>query len=114
MADVTPIRADIAIAKPKRKRREPRGTGPKIDVKAMDRALNDQICALFEAMAIVRLAARQAERGSSDDNGPVLSLGEATDVWTALDGAHKLMGRIADRLASSETMLSEEVSRGEY
>jgi hypothetical protein len=113
--NVTPIRSDIATAaEPKRKRREPRGSGPKIDVEAMDTALNEQRGALFEAMGIVRLAARQAERGSSDDNDRVLSLGEATDVWTALEGAHKLLGRIADRLQSSEMMLADEVPRAEY
>jgi hypothetical protein len=85
--------------------------GPKIDVETMDTAINEQRGALFEAMGIVRLAARQAERG---DAGRGLSLGEATDVWTALEGAHKLLSRIADRLESSETMLSAEVPRGEY
>lgn len=89
MADVTPIRTDIAL-----------------DVKAMDTALNEQCCALFEAMGIVRLAARQAQRCSEAGGREVSHRGESTDVWTALDGAHKLLSRIADRLESTETMLS--------
>jgi hypothetical protein len=111
--NVTLIRSDIATAaEPKRKRREPRGSGPKIDA-AMDTALNKQRGALFEAMGIVRLATRRAQR-SGDDDGRELSLGEAPDVWTAIEGAHKLLGRIADRLESSDAMLADEVARAEY
>jgi hypothetical protein len=95
MSDVTPIR-------------------PTIDVAAMDTALNEQCCALYEAMAIVRLAARQAQSRCHVGDRKVSHLGEETDVWTALDGAHKLLGLIADRLESSETMLADEVPHGNY
>jgi hypothetical protein len=106
MADVTPIRADVPVpGAPKRKRRAPRG--PRISVDVMDEALNEQRAVLFQAMGIIRMARNAIQGRSSYEHA-------ATDAWTALDAAYERLCSIADRLEDSETMLADEVTRGDY
>ncbi len=76
----------------------------KISVNAMDRALNSQREKLFQAMGIVRLATRAAQSGSENDGS--ISVADAVDVWTALDGAYALLDRVACKLQDTETMLN--------
>jgi hypothetical protein len=95
MAEITDIRTSMPL---------------KIDTETVDRALNAQACDLFEAMAIVRLASRQAAR-CADGSGDLYERG---DIWAALNGAHKLLGLVADRLESTEMLLATEVPRGKY
>jgi hypothetical protein len=100
MSEVTPIRPDVSFSDaPKRKRRSPRTSGPKISVEAVDTALNDQCCDLYEAMGIVALAtdAIRNEDGKS-----------VTNAWAALDGAYKLLKNVVGRLQTSETLLAQE------
>jgi hypothetical protein len=105
MSDVTSIRPDVEVPAPKK--RKPRGTrGPKIDEKAMEAAFIEQRAVLFQAMGIVRMASETIRE-------PYHAKAH-TDAWTALGGAYALMGLVADRLQDSETMLAEEVSRGDY
>jgi hypothetical protein len=106
MSEVTPIRPDVAIPSPSmRKRRVRRAPGPKVSVESMDAALNDQRAKLFEAMGIVRLAIRAAQRGSGNDGS--VAMVDAVDIWTALNGAYALFDRVAGKLQDSETMLAE-------
>jgi hypothetical protein len=79
---------------------------PTVSVEAMDTALNSQRCDLFQVMGIVRMASdavREPRRGQRS----------LQDAWAALDGAYELLTRISDRLQDCETMLVEEVARGE-
>jgi hypothetical protein len=102
-ADVTPIRPDVKVPAPKGPRRSPRGSGPRVPVKAMDEALLDQRIALFQAMGIVRLASATLRNSAI-----------GADEWTALDGAHAILSTVADRLECTETMLADDVPRGNY
>jgi len=74
--------------------------------KAMNTALIELRHKLFQAMGIVRMAAFTIQE-------PGYAKAE-TDAWTSLDGAYDLLCRVADRLASTETVLLGEVPRGEY
>jgi hypothetical protein len=78
-----------------------------VPVNAIDSALNEQRANLFQAMGIVRMAIDTIRE-------PALGERSITAAWTALDGAYTLLSKVADRLQDSETMLSKEVSRGEY
>jgi hypothetical protein len=73
----------------------------------MDKALNSVRGTLFQAMGIVRMATETIRGGSAYPRAD-------TDAWTALEGAHEILSRIADRLETSETMLADEVPHGEY
>jgi hypothetical protein len=90
-ANVRPIKAAKANASQERR---------------MDSALNDVRGTLFQAMGIVRMASN-AIREPIDDKAE-------TDAWTALEGAHEILCRVADRLQSVETILADEVPHGEY
>jgi hypothetical protein len=71
----------------------------------MDQALIDVRGTLFQAMSIVRMAARAAEDDPDAD----------VDVWVSLDAAHEILSRVADRLQDSESLLADEVlPHGEY
>jgi hypothetical protein len=98
MSEVTPIRPDIPIPAPKRKR-APRISGPKISVEALDSARHDLCGTLYEAMGIIALAtdAIRDEDGNSES---------VTNAWTALDGAYKLLNNVVGRLDSTETLLA--------
>jgi hypothetical protein len=104
MSEVTPIRPDVKVPAPKRKR-APRTSGPKVSVESMDAALNDQREKLFQAMGIVRLATRATQRGSQRDGS--IPVGDAVDIWTALDGAYALFDDVAAKLQDTETMLGQ-------
>ncbi len=93
MSEATPIRP-------------PRKSAALVSVASMNTALNDQGVALYQAMGIIRLATT-AVRDPAYDR-------EVTDAWTALDAAYAILSGIADRLQDTESMLAEEVPRGEY
>jgi len=78
---------------------------PMVKVEAMDKALNNLCCDLFQAMGIVRLASDAVRE-------PPLGQRSLQDAWAALDGAYELLTRISDRLQDCETMLAKEVSHG--
>jgi hypothetical protein len=64
---------------------------------------NQSRLGLFQAMSIVRLATRAAQRGSGGDGS--IAAADALDVWAALEVAYALFDRIADKLQDCETML---------
>jgi hypothetical protein len=69
-------------------------------------ALTCQRASLFQVLGIVRMAAQTIRE-------PGYKHAE-TDVWEALDGAVELIGPILDRLENYETLVAEEVRRGDY
>jgi hypothetical protein len=72
----------------------------------MDTALNDQREILFQAMAIIRLAAITAQRVGSPVDGS-LNVEGAADVWSALNGAYALLDGVAGKLQDSGTILAK-------
>jgi hypothetical protein len=102
-ANVRPIKAAKGGASQERREDE---------ISRMNSALSDVRSTLFQAMGIVRMA-------SSTISEPSYEKAETDEypgafVWTALDGAHEILCRVADRLMDSATLLAGEVPHGEY
>jgi hypothetical protein len=77
------------------------------EIAEMNTALNDVRGTLFQAMGIVRMSVDTIRE-------PPLGERSITAAWTALDAAHEILCRVADRLQDSETMLADEVPHGDY
>ena len=78
----------------------------------LDAALNNERERLFQAMAVVNLAADATGRLGSPIDGS-LSVQAVCEVWSALNGAYNILNGIAARMESSATLAGmEDVRHG--
>jgi predicted RecB family endonuclease len=105
MCEITPIREDVEI-----------NAGQKVDRDALNRAIATQQMHLMYAMGITRLACDAANKIAENLGCDHPSSKAATDVWTALRGAHQLLARVVDHMEDCGTLLAmeEELTHGNY